>query len=546
MSEGVRASAVEAGVDSSSRGSASKRGGRSALLVAIGILSSRLAGFVRLRVFAYYFGLRSDAADAFNAAFRIPNLLQNLFGEGTLSASFIPVYAGLLACDQQEEADRVAGAVASLLALVVASLVLVGVIFTPLLIDAIAPGFEGAKRDLTIQIVRVLFPGAGLLVSSAWCLGVLNSHHRFLLSYTAPVVWNVAMIATLVLAGGRSSQEQLAVWLAWGSVAGSALQFGVQVPTVLHVARHLRFGLDTASHHVRAIVSSFVPVFVSRGVVQISAYIDVLLASLLPTGAVTGLTNAQLLYTLPVSLFGMSVSAAELPAMAGVASVDPAGAERVRQRLDSGLRQIAYFVVPSALAFIALGDVVAAGLLQTGRFQRVDSLYVWGILAGSAVGLLASTLGRLYASTYYALRDTRTPLRYAVVRVALTTGLGYVAAIWVPFWLGIPRMWGAAGLTASAGIAGWVEMLLLRRTLNARIGRTGLPVDLTARLWAAALAGAAVAWAVKLLLPPLHPFLAAAAILTPYGLVFLGATIALRVPEASTAIAHLRRKRVGR
>src|SRR5262249_11096794 len=153
----------------------SPRTSRSAFFVALGILCSRLAGLVRLRVFAHYFGLESDAADAFNAAFRIPNFLQNLFGEGALSASFIPVYAALVARGERRDADLVAGAVAALLALAVAILVLAGVLATPLLIAVIAPGFTGEKRLLTIQIVRILFPGAGLLVLSAWCLGVLNS-----------------------------------------------------------------------------------------------------------------------------------------------------------------------------------------------------------------------------------------------------------------------------------------------------------------------------------------------------------------------------------
>src|SRR5689334_2591569 len=182
---------------------------RSAVMVAAGIFLSRLAGLVRIRVFAYYFGLQSDAADAFNAAFRIPNFLQNLLGEGALSASFIPVYAALNARGERRDADRVAGAVASLLALTVSVLVLVGVLSTPLLIAVIAPGFVGPKRDLTIQIVRILFPGTGLLVLSAWCLGVLNSHHRFLLSYAAPVVLNAAMIATLVAFGGTSNTSRL-------------------------------------------------------------------------------------------------------------------------------------------------------------------------------------------------------------------------------------------------------------------------------------------------------------------------------------------------
>lgn len=515
---------------------------RGAVLVAAGILLSRLAGLVRLQVFAHYFGLRSDAADAFNAAFRIPNFLQNLFGEGALSASFIPVYASLVARGEREEADRVAGAVGALLALVVAVLVVLGILATPVLIAAIAPGFSGDKRTLTIQLVRVLFPGAGLLVLSAWCLGVLNSHHRFLLSYTAPVMWNAAMIGTLVAFGAGSSLPRLAVLLAWGSVAGSFVQFMVQVPAVLRLAPDMRFALDLASAQVRTVARNFVPVFISRGVVQVSAYIDALLASLLPTGAVTGIANAQLLYTLPVSLFGMSIAAAELPSMSGAAHEDAEGRERIRQRLDVGLRRIAFFVVPSAMAFLALGDVLVAALLQSGRFEHADAVYVWGILAGSSVGLLASTLGRLYSSTCYALRDTRTPLRFAVIRVTLTTVLGYLFAIPLPRLLGIDQAWGAAGLTSSAGIAGWVEMLLLRKTMNARIGKTGLPASYVAKLWTAAAAGAAAAWAVKLSIPALPPALAAVLIIGPYGLLFFAMTFALRIPEASIAFNRIARR----
>jgi putative peptidoglycan lipid II flippase len=450
------------------------------------------------------------------------------------------VYAALVARGDRKEATRVAGAVAALLALLTSVLVLIGVLLTPLLIAVIAPGFTGAKRALTIALVRILFPGAGLLVLSAWCLGILNSHHRFLLSYTAPVLWNVAMIATLVVWGAPGVPlPDLAVMLAWGSVAGSALQFGVQLPVVAKLVPDLRLHLDI-SEHVRTAVRNFVPVFVSRGVVQISAYVDALLASLLPTGAVTGLANAQLLYTLPVSLFGMSVSAAELPAMSGDVGLDKE--DVLRDRLNNGLRQIAFFVVPSAMAFLALGDVIAAALLQTGRFRHEDAVFVWGILAGSAVGLLASTLGRLYSSTYYALRDTRTPLRYALIRVVLTTALGYLCAIVVPPRLGVAPLWGTAGLTASAGVSGWVEFLLLRRTLNIRIGPTGLPASLTARLWASASAAAAVAWAIKIALPLAQPILLAAAVLIPYGVVFLGMTMALKVPEARGALARLRRR----
>jgi putative peptidoglycan lipid II flippase len=499
-------------------------------VVAFGILCSRLTGLVRQRVFAHYFGLQSDAADAFNAAFRIPNLLQNLFGEGALSASFIPVYASAVARGDTREATATAGAIGAILTLASSVLVLAGVLAAPWLIDLIAPGFTGEKRDLTIALVRILFPGAGLLALSAWCLGILNSHHRFLLSYLAPVLWNTAMIATLIVFGAGEPLPSLAMYLAWGSVAGSALQFAAQVPPVLRLAPGLRPRLDTSSAAVRTVLRNFGPVFVSRGVVQISAYVDTVIASFLPTGAITGLLNAQTLYTLPVSLFGMSVSAAELPAMAG--ALGPGGEEVLRGRLDAGLRRIAFFVVPSSVAFLALGDVIAAALFQTGRFSYADAVFVWGILAGSSVGLLASTLGRLYSSAYFALRDTRTPLLFAVIRVALAIGLGYVAALVLPPLLGIGARWGTAGLTAASGVAGWVEFVLLRNALSRRIGRTGVGVGMLFRLWTAAVAGAAVGFALKQILPPMHPLLVAALVLSTYGALYGAITLAAGVPEA--------------
>jgi putative peptidoglycan lipid II flippase len=504
---------------------------RHAFLVGAGIFLSRIAGLVRDRVFAHYFG-NSDAADAFKAAFRIPNFLQNLFGEGVLSASFIPVYAGLLAHKDEDESRRVAGAVAALLALSTSVLVLIGVLATPYLIDAIAPGFSGEKRELTIRLVRILFPGAGLLVFSAWCLGVLNSHRRFFLSYTAPVIWNAAMIATMWGYGRRYPQFPLAQIVAWGSVAGSALQVGVQLPVVLRLLHGLRLSFSHEAENVRTVVRNFVPVFFSRGVVQISAYVDALLASLLPTGAVAALSYAQTLYLLPVSLFGMSVSAAELPAMSGAVGGEKDVAEQLRGRLNSGLRQIAFFVLPSVVAFLALGDVIVGAIYQTGQFRHTDVIYVWGILAGATVGLLASTLGRLYASTYYALKDTRTPLWFAIIRVILTTILGYLCAIPLPPRLGIEPRWGVAGLTISAGISSWVEFTLLRRALNKRIGATGLPVEYLVKLWAAALLAAAGGWAVRHFFGHHSPVLVAVIALTPYGLIYFAAAAMLGVEES--------------
>ena len=503
-----------------------------AILVALGIFISRVFGFVRVRVFSHYFGQQSDAADAFTAAFRIPNLLQNLFGEGALSASFIPVYSRLLAEHDEDEADRVAGAVAALLSLTVSILVLIGVLAAPLLIDLIAPGFQGDRRELVIRYVRILFPGAGLLVVSAWCLGVLNSHHRFFLSYAAPVAWNLAMIAALVFFGDRLGLPALATALAWASVLGSGLQLAVQFPMAVRLLGRLRLSLGRRSTHVRLVIRNFGPVFLSRGVVQLSGYIDQWIASWLPVGAVTGLANAQLLYTLPVSLFGMSVSAAELPAMSRITGTDEAVSEQLRARLEAALQQIAFFVVPSAMAFAALGDLVAGVVFQTGRFSRADAIYVWGILAGSAVGVLASTFGRLYASTYWALRDTGTPLRYATVRVALTAGLGSLVALRLPGWIGMHPRWGAAGLTAASAVAAWVEFALLRRTLSRRIGRAPIHASILVRLWGSALLAAAVGYGVKLAVGVGRPLLVGALALSAYGIVYLGTTAWLGVPHA--------------
>jgi putative peptidoglycan lipid II flippase len=276
-----------------------------------------------------------------------------------------------------------------------------------------------------------------------------------------------------------------------------------------------------------------------RGVVQISAYVDSIIASLLGNGPVAALQNAQVLYTLPVSLFGMSVSAAELPAMSSATGNLDEIAAQLRTRLLSGLSRIAFFVIPSAAAFLALGDVIAAALFQTGRFTASDSTYVWAILAGSAVGLLAATMGRLYSSAYYALRDTRTPLRFAAIRVGLNTALGLFAALSLPRLLGFDPKWGAAGLTAAAGLAAWVEFFLLERGLRGRLGRTGIGAGRLTRLWGAALVGAVAGVAVQLVLPAMHPVLRAVAVLLPFGMGYLTLTYLLGVPESRAILRRL-------
>lgn len=521
------------------------RGGGAAVLVAAGIFLSRVFGLVRQRVFAHYFGT-SMAADAFNAALRIPNMLQNLFGEGVLSASFIPVYSALRARGDEAEARRVAGAVGALLAVVVAVLVLLGVLAAPIVVDAIVPGFEGRKRDLTVFLVRILFPGLGVLVQAAWCLGILNSHGRFFLSYASPVLWNLAMIAGMLWFGARVGQEALAVRLAWATVAGCVLQLLVQLPAVIRLVPGLRLSLRHRSDHVREVIRNFGPTFVGRGVVQISAFVDQVIASPLPTGAVSAITYAQNIYMLPVSLFGMSISAAELPAMSSLTGSDGEVAAQLRGRLQRALRRVAFFVVPSAMALLALGDQVVGVLLRTGRFTSRDTLLTWAVLAGAAVGLLATTLARVYSSTHFALRDTRTPFRFSLVRVGLGVVLSAVLALWLPRQLGIGRVWGAAGITLASSVAGWVEYALLRRSIQRRLGRTALPLPLLAKLWGAAALAAAAGLGVRLLLAGGDAYLVRGiAAIGTFAAVYGLAALAFGVPEA-TAVATRVRSRLGR
>ncbi len=483
----------------------------SSILVASGILLSRISGLIRDRVFAHYLG-NSMAAGAFKAALRIPNFMQNLFGEGVLSASFIPIYSRLLSEQKAELADHLAGVVGAVLAIGTAIIVAVGVWLTPLFVTLVAPGFSGETLDLTISIVRILFPGVGLLVLSAWCLGILNSHRKFFISYTAPVLWNLAMIFALAISAADTTPSALAIQLAWGALVGSFFQFFVQFVFIFKLARSLKLSLDLTLQSARDVFKNALPVLIGRGVVQISAYIDGMMASFLGAGSVACIAYAQTIYLLPVSLFGMAVAAAELPEM----SRD--GMKTISERIAKGQRRIAFFVVPSVVAFIFLGSEIVSALYQTGKFTHDDTLYVWYVLMGSSIGLLASTWGRLYSSAFYALQDTKTPLKFALVRVALTGILGWLFAFplrpWLLYFLfnliGFHRPnivdvdlgLGALGLTSSAGVAGWVEFILLRHALREKVkaaGGSGIDVDgwFMFKVWSAALTAGLMSGAIK-------------------------------------------------
>lgn len=510
------------------------RGG--ALVVGAGIFLSRIIGFLRERVVAYYLGT-TDAADVFRAALRIPNLLQNLFGEGALSASFIPVYAGLREKDP-EAAARVASVVLTMLTLLTSLLVLLGYTFTPELIDLIAPGFSGEKRESVIRLVRILFPGIGLLVLSAFCLGVLNSHRKFFIPYAAPVLWSGAIIATAYLWQDPNGYE-FASHLAWGAVIGSFLQLIVQIPPMFPYLRKMRPSLQWTLEPVQIVLRRFVPTLISRGVVQISAYFESIIASFLPTGAISNLGYAQLLYTLPTSLFGSSIAATKLVDMSMVEQKHEIGRD-----LKQGMRHLAFFIVPSAVAFLLMGHVLAAVLFQTGKFTLRDAQNVWILLGASSIGLMASTQGRLLTTAFYALKNTRTPLNISLVRVSLSIALAALLSLYLPRYLSIPPEWATGGISLASSLAGLVEFFLLRRALARDITLENIPPRYLLTLFISAFLGAGIGavlfHGIKDL--GLPAWISGGLALGVFGGIYLALTLVFRVEESRSFYQKIRRR----
>ena len=454
----------------------------------------------------------------------------------------------MLADGDEFHARRLAGALLSVMVVTLAALVLLGELATPWLMTLLVStkgGWSPEKRALTQSLVRILFPGTGLMVLSAWCLGVLNSHRRFLLSYAAPVVWNVAIIGAIILFARHETPERFVVITAWGAVAGAFLQVAVQWPSVMAVGGHIVPLFWNRVPELLGVVRAFIPNVMSRGANQISALVDLKIATSIGiTGAVTAMTNAQVLYLLPVSLFGMAVSAAELPEMAAERGDAQTVATALRLRLGGATQRLGFYIIPSAIGFLTLGGVIAGAVFRSARgvFTAADADFVWIVLAGSAFGLLASTLGRLYSSTFYALNDTRTPLYCGIIRVVLTGGLGWLAGIKLPPLLHVDLKWGVAGLTATAGIAGWVEFALLRRSLCRRIGRFSLDGGELLKLWIAALVAAAVSTAIRLAVPAdLAPISLALLVVPINGIIYLALTSWWNIPEAAVLTGRIRR-----
>ena len=547
------------------------RSGRNAFFVGAGIVLSRISGVVREGFLAAWLGTRSSA-DAFSAALRIPKLLQNLLGEGALSASFIPVYSQVLHRGDERRAGQVAGAVAGLLTLLTGGLVLLSVLLARPLAAVVAPGFSGQKHELTVYLIRIVAPGVGFLVLSAWCLGVLNSHRRFFLSYVAPVLWNTAIIVGLATAGIRAwAEPNIAEAAAWGVLIGGGLQFLIQLPAVRAVVPHLRITFSTRLQAVRTVSRRFLPAVAGRGVVTLGNYTDLILASLLATGAVAVLDRAQVLYLLPISVFAVSVAAADLPelsrshaggaapssgrSVSGQTGLGQTGFEQnagrpdrvsIARRLAHGSERVLLFLMFSTVAFIILGGEIVAALYERVNFTSDDTLIVWWVLAVYSVGLVASGLSRLLQNACYAAGDVAGPARISGIRLALSLVVGIILMLQLdriaidsgtlyrvgslPAFTPLDaaerastelRHLGPIGLAAGSMLGASVELALLKRRVRRAIHhrvefRRSVVRLLPAALLAAAIGGLLVWW-----LGSLNAILVAVLALAVSGFVYL-------------------------
>ncbi len=539
--------------------------GRNAVLVGAGIVLSRLSGVIRESFLAAYLGTRSSA-DAFSAALRIPKLLQNLLGEGALSASFIPVYSQVLKQGDERRAGHVAGAVAGLLTLLTAGLVLIATLAARPLASVIAPGFSGQKHELTVYLIRIVTPGVGFLVLSAWCLGVLNAHRRFFLSYVAPVLWNTAIISGLAIAGVRAwAETNIAEAAAWGVLIGGGLQFLVQLPAVRSLVPHLRITFSTRAAAVRVVMRRFTPAVAGRGIVTLGNYADLILASLLATGAVAVLDRAQVLYLLPISVFAVSVAAAELPELSRENS------HAIAHRLSVGTERVLLFLMFCAMAFIVLGTTIVKALYERVSFTSDDTLLVAAVLAAYSLGMVPTGLSRLLQNACYGVGDVVGPARISAVRLSLSVAVGLMLMFQLDrivisdgtlYDVGdLPafgpldgsqrldsdfRHLGPLGLALGSMLGAWVEFGLLKRrirqTLAFRISFGRSVLRLVPPVIVAGILG--VALAVSMSSAP--AIAAAVVVLSVSGLTYLLAANIMGHPVSRSLFSPLRRAVWGR
>jgi putative peptidoglycan lipid II flippase len=434
---------------------------RSTGVVSSATFLSRVLGLVREQVFAYLFGA-GFATDAFIAAFRIPNLLRDLFAEGALSSAFIPVFTDHLHNQGKQRAWELANLVLSLLVVVVSVIVLLGIVFSPYIVRVIAPGFaeEAGKQQLTALLSRIMFPFLLLIALAALAMGILNTFRRFGIPALAPAMLNLGMIAGGVLLSPLFDPP--IIGMALGVLLGGFGQMAIQIPSLWKIGFRFRLGINLRDPGVRRILLLMAPATLGLASTQVNIFVNTLIASLLPQGSVSYLNYSFRLMQFPIGVFGVAVATVTFPIVSAYAAKKQKG--ELLSTFSSSLKLVFFLSIPSAVFLAVASRPVISVLFQHGRFNFLDTMATSQALVFYCIGLFAYSSVRLTASTFYAMGDTKTPVKTSAVAVAVNIGLNLL----------LMRPLGFRGLALAASVAAMTNLFLLLRILHRRSG----PLDL--------------------------------------------------------------------
>jgi len=510
---------------------------RAAGVVGMATMLSRVFGFIRDVIVARYFGA-GLATDAFFVAFRIPNLLRRLFAEGSLTIAFVPVFTEYLKTRSRDEAFELARVAFTLLSAVLVVISIAGVLLSPAIVTVMAPGFRATpdKYALTVLLTRIMFPYIFFISLVALCMGILNSLRHFATPALSPVILNLCMIAAALFLRDFFAEPILA--LAVGVMIGGLLQLAVQLPVLFRQGVVLRPDFRVRHEGVRRIGALMLPAAFGAAVYQINIFISTLLASFLPEGSVSFLYYADRIVELPLGIFGIAIGTAALPSFSE--QVARGHYEEMKKTISFSLRLMLFITIPAMVGIIVLQEPIISVLFQRGEFDPRSAVLTAQALFWYTVGLWAFSTIRVVVAAFYALQDTKTPVRIAVV--ALIVNTVFSAALMFPM--------KHNGLAFATSIASAVNVLTLGYLLRKRIGEF---LDdafwrSVARVTAASvLMGVSVALTTHTLgwdvaAPFRHRLLI---LVTGLGVgisVFAACALALRCPETATILNVLRRK----
>lgn len=436
---------------------------RNAAVVAGATLLSRILGFVRDVIVAFALGA-GLFADAFFVAFRIPNLLRRLFGEGSLTMAFIPVFSRIREEEGEEAAQAMARSAMIWLGIILGALTLLVELVAGPVTMAIAPGFlDNAEQfQATVDLVRICFPYAVFICGVALCMGILNAHDHFLAPALAPAVLNVALISAALI--GYYFGLNVAYSMAYGVVAGGICQLLLQQPFLRTVGFSWRGPWSFGNKGVIRMGLLMLPTVFGAAVYQINILLSTLLASFLPVGSVSYLYYADRLVQFPLGVFGIAVSTAALPSLAKLAAKERDAEFDIA--LASTLGLTLFIALPSAAGLIGLASPVISFLFERGAFSADAVTATASALVAYSAGLPFIALSRPLVAAFYALEDTRTPVKIAVVCLVVNVGLGYL----------LMQSLLHVGLALAVSISSMLNFILLYAGLHRRRGGTPIPV----------------------------------------------------------------------